>query len=72
VNSVAPGFVRSNPSTEKQWDSYGAEGQKRLVENIHLRRLGTPQDIANAVVFFASELAPWVSGQILQVDGGRA
>lgn len=72
VNSVAPGFVRSNPSTEKQWESYGAEGQKRLVENIHLRRLGTPQDIANAVVFFASDLAPWVSGQILQVDGGRA
>lgn len=72
VNSVAPGFVRSNPSTERQWESYGPEGQKRLVENIHLRRLGTPQDIANAVVFFASDLAPWVSGQILQVDGGRA
>jgi 3-oxoacyl-[acyl-carrier protein] reductase len=72
VNSVAPGFVRSNPATERQWDSYGPEGQKRLVENIHLRRLGTADDIANAVLFFASDLAGWVSGQILQVDGGRA
>lgn len=71
-NSVAPGFVRSNPSTEKQWESYGPEGQKRLVENIHLKRLGTPADIAHAVLFFASDYAAWVSGQILQVDGGRA
>ncbi len=31
VNSVAPGFVRSNESTEKQWESYGADGQKALV-----------------------------------------
>jgi 3-oxoacyl-[acyl-carrier protein] reductase len=72
VNSVAPGFVRSNPATERQWESYGAEGQKRLVEAIHLRRLGTPEDIAHAVMFFASDYAGWVSGQILQVDGGRA
>jgi 3-oxoacyl-[acyl-carrier protein] reductase len=71
-NSVAPGFVRSNPSTERQWDSYGPEGQKRLVENIHLRRLGTPADIAHAVLFFASDYAAWVSGEILQVNGGRA
>ncbi len=72
VNSVAPGFVRSNPSTEKQWESYGPEGQKRLVENIHLRRLGTASDIAHAVLFFASDYAAWISGQILSVDGGRA
>ncbi len=38
VNSVAPGFVRSNPATERQWESYGPEGQKRLVEGIHTRR----------------------------------
>ena len=71
VNSVAPGFVRSNPSTERQWESYGPEGQKRLVEGIHLRRLGTPEDIMHAVLFFCSDYAGWVSGQILQVDGGR-
>src|SRR5438477_4305603 len=53
VNNVAPGFVRSNPTTEKQWDAYGADGQKRLVDSIALKRLGAPSDIANAVLFFA-------------------
>jgi 3-oxoacyl-[acyl-carrier protein] reductase len=72
VNSVAPGFVRSNPATERQWESYGPEGQKRLVESIHTRRLGTPDDIANATLFFLSEQAGWISGQILSVDGGRS
>ncbi len=71
VNSVAPGFIRTNAATEAQWDSYGPEGQKALVERIALRRLGTARDIANAVVFFASDLAGFVNGQILQVDGGR-
>ena len=71
VNSVAPGFVRTNPSTEKQWQGYGPEGQQALVERIALKRLGSAQDIANAVVFFASDLARFVNGQILQVDGGR-
>ena len=72
VNSVAPGFVRSNPATERQWQSYGVEGQKRLVEGIHTRRLGAPQDIAHASLFFLSEQAGWVSGQVLSVDGGRS
>jgi len=71
VNSVAPGFIRTNPSTEKQWESYGPDGQKALVERIALKHLGSAQDIANAVVFFASDLASFVSGQIIQVDGGR-
>src|SRR5665647_2662361 len=54
VNNIAPGFVRSNASTEIQWDSYGAEGQRALVDRIALKRLGTPVDIANGVLFFAS------------------
>jgi 3-oxoacyl-[acyl-carrier protein] reductase len=70
VNSVAPGFVHTNTATERQWASYGADGQRMLVQGIALKRLGTPQDIANAVVFFASPLAAFVNGQILQVDGG--
>jgi 3-oxoacyl-[acyl-carrier protein] reductase len=72
TNSVAPGFVRSNPATERQWEAYGAEGQARLVQSIHTRRLGTAQDIANAVAFLASEQAAWITGQILSVDGGRS
>jgi len=71
VNSVAPGFIRTNPATEAQWDSYGAAGQQALVDRIALKRLGSAADIANAVIFFASDLAGFVSGQILQVDGGR-
>jgi 3-oxoacyl-[acyl-carrier protein] reductase len=72
VNSVAPGFVRSNPATERQWESYGPEGQKRLVEGLHTRRLGTPADIAVATLFFLSEQAGWITGQVLSVDGGRS
>jgi 3-oxoacyl-[acyl-carrier protein] reductase len=71
-NAVAPGFVRSNPATERQWESYGPEGQKRLIESVHTRRLGTAEDIANAVVFLASDRAAWISGQVLSVDGGRS
>jgi 3-oxoacyl-[acyl-carrier protein] reductase len=71
VNSIAPGFIRTNEATERQWDSYGPEGQKELVRRIAMQRLGTAQDIANAVLFFASDLAGFVNGQILQVDGGR-
>jgi len=71
VNNVAPGFVRSNPTTERQWESYGDEGQRRLVENIALKRLGSPDDIAYGVLFFASEQAGWITGQTLSIDGGR-
>ncbi|MBN8893084.1 MAG: short-chain dehydrogenase [Acetobacteraceae bacterium SCN 69-10] len=71
VNSVAPGFIRSNPSTEKQWEAYGPERQQALVEGIAMKRLGSAQDIANAVIFFASDLAGFVNGQVIQVDGGR-
>ncbi|WP_209424726.1 SDR family NAD(P)-dependent oxidoreductase [Pararhodobacter sp. SW119] len=72
VNSIAPGFVLSNPSTEKQWDAFGAERQAAVVGNIHMRRLGRPEDIAPAVVFLASDQAGWISGQVLSVDGGHA
>jgi 3-oxoacyl-[acyl-carrier protein] reductase len=72
VNSVAPGFVLSNPATQRQWESYGPEGQARLVESIHTRRLGHPQDIATAVMFLASDAASWISGQIISADGGRS
>ncbi len=72
VNSVAPGFVLSNPSTEKQWAAFGPERQAAVVGNIHMRRLGRPADIAPAVVFLASDQAGWISGQVLSVDGGHA
>jgi 3-oxoacyl-[acyl-carrier protein] reductase len=72
VNCIAPGFVLSNPTTEKQWESYGEEGQRKLVEGIALRRLGTAQDIANGVKFFVSDDASWITGQVISIDGGHA
>jgi len=71
VNSVAPGFVRSNPTTERQWDSYGDEGQRQLVGGIAMRRTGTVADIASAVLFLCSDAAGWITGQCLSVDGGK-
>jgi 3-oxoacyl-[acyl-carrier protein] reductase len=71
-NAIAPGFVRSNPSSERQWQSYGAEGQARLIESIHMRRLGTADDIAAMALFLSSDRASWISGQIVAVDGGRS
>jgi 3-oxoacyl-[acyl-carrier protein] reductase len=72
VNCIAPGFVLSNPTTGKQWESYGEEGQRKLVEGIALRRLGTAQDIANGVKFFVSDDASWITGQVISIDGGHA
>src|SRR2546428_5076679 len=71
VNCVAPGFVRSNPTTEKQWEAMGAEAQRHFVESIALRRLGKAEEIARAVVFFASADASYVTGQTISVDGGK-
>jgi len=72
TNAVAPGFVRSNPSSERQWQAHGPDGQQRLIESIHTRRLGEATDIANAALFLASDQASWITGQILSVDGGRS
>jgi 3-oxoacyl-[acyl-carrier protein] reductase len=71
VNCVAPGFTLSNPTTERQWESYGEDGQRALLQAIPMRRLGRPEDIAHGVRFFASDRASWVTGQVISVDGGR-
>jgi len=71
VNNVAPGFVRSNPATEKQWQAMGKQNQQRLLESISLHRLGKAQEIAYGVLFFASDYASYISGQIISVDGGN-
>ncbi|MBR0650343.1 SDR family oxidoreductase [Roseomonas terrae] len=70
VNAVAPGLFAVSPGTRKQWDSYGAEGQKRVIDGLALRRMGEAEDIAKAVMFFSSDLADFVTGQVLPVNGG--
>ena len=71
VNCIAPGFVRSNANTERQWEAMGEQAQQALLKNIALKRLGSAQDIANGVLFFASGTAGWVSGQTMAIDGGK-
>jgi 3-oxoacyl-[acyl-carrier protein] reductase len=70
ANSIAPGFILSNPASSRQWDAFGPEGQAQLLDRIHTRRLGTPEDIAAASAFLTSQEAGWITGQVLSVDGG--
>ena len=72
VNSIAPGFVLSNPTSIAQWESYGEDGQRAILERIATRRLGEPEDIANGVLYFVSEEASWVTGQVISIDGGHS
>jgi 3-oxoacyl-[acyl-carrier protein] reductase len=72
VNCIAPGFVLSNPTTVQQWEGYGEQGQAALVDNIAVRRLGAPEDIAHGVRFFVSEQSSWITGQTISIDGGHA
>jgi 3-oxoacyl-[acyl-carrier protein] reductase len=72
VNCIAPGFILSNPTTQRQWESYGEQGQRDLVLGIAMRRLGHPADIANGVLFFAADRSGWVTGQVIAIDGGSA
>ena len=72
VNCIAPGFILSNPTTEVQWQSYGEDGQRALIDGIAMRRLGEPTDIANGVQFFAAARSGWITGQVIAIDGGSA
>lgn len=67
VNAVAPGIVK----TERFAELYEANGEKidERISRIALHRLGTPEDIANACAFLASDRASYISGHILGVDG---
>ncbi|MFS8102011.1 SDR family oxidoreductase [Lentzea alba] len=65
VNTVSPGLV-ARPGIENEWPS----GVARWQAAAPLSRLGTPADIGNACVFLASDLATWITGHDLVVDGG--
>ena len=65
VNCVAPGCIETDMVRV-----LGEETRAMLVEETPLGRLGTPEDIAHAVVFFASEKASFLTGQVLTADGG--
>ena len=69
VNSVAPGFMATSPDYERQWNSYSEEFRRGFPERIAMRRMGKPEDIADAVLFLASGHASWITGQTLPVTG---
>jgi len=65
VNAVAPGYIDTELTR-----GISAEAKKYLLDNIPLGRLGQGPDIAGAVLFLASDLASYITGQVLVVDGG--
>jgi NAD(P)-dependent dehydrogenase (short-subunit alcohol dehydrogenase family) len=71
VNAVAPGFVRTDMTQRGRgrddWDAV----ETRLAERAMMRRIGEPQDIANAIAFLAAPESGWITAQTLVVDGGR-
>jgi NAD(P)-dependent dehydrogenase (short-subunit alcohol dehydrogenase family) len=68
VNAVAPGTVRTPASGAQSTDVDSAAEQAA----VPLRRRGVPDDIAYAVLFLVSDLASWITGQVLAVDGGSS
>ena len=65
VNAVAPGFIETNMT-----DVLKQEVKNEIAKNIPLKRMGTPQDVANVVKFLASEDSSYITGQVISVDGG--
>ena len=67
VNAVAPGFIET-AMTDELSDKVIAE----MTDNIPLEDLGQPEDVANAVLFLASDAANYITGEVIRVDGGMA
>ena len=65
VNVVSPGFIDTDMTKELSEDQ-----RKNLLNNIPLKQLGQPEDIANAVLFLASDMGSYISGETLHVNGG--
>ncbi|AOT68394.1 3-oxoacyl-[acyl-carrier-protein] reductase [Geosporobacter ferrireducens] len=65
VNAVAPGFIQTNMT-----EVLSEEVKESLMTHIPMKQLGTPEDVANVVAFLCSDNARYITGQVLNVDGG--
>ena len=65
VNAVAPGFIETQMT-----DILKEEVKEEISKSIPLKRMGTVQDVANVVKFLASSDSSYITGQVIQVDGG--
>lgn len=65
VNAVAPGIVNT-----KMGDKIDEELKKETLSRIAMKRMGNPNEIANVIVFLASDLSSYITGQVIRVDGG--
>lgn len=65
VNAVAPGFIETNMT-----DVLKDEVKEEIAKNIPLKRMGNTEDVANVVKFLASEDSSYITGQVINVDGG--
>ncbi len=66
VNAIAPGLIKTD-FARTLWEGSGGD---RVAQSYPLKRLGEPEDVAAAALYFASDASSWVTGQILILDGG--
>jgi len=67
VNAVAPGFIQTAMT-----DNLADDTKAQLEQQIPMRKLGTPEDVANVVVFLAGPTSDYVTGEVIRIDGGMA
>ncbi len=71
VNAVAPTVTMTGDRIQSLWDAKSEEEKKKVLSNIPLGRLGTPEEVASVVVFLASDESSYITGITIDVSGGR-